>query len=121
MDGTPRFDDPQLEGLSPLLESKVLKVVDRIQSYVSGLDDSSPFDRTELAGSKLDDDEFILEWMNGWGRVQFILCEDEDYEEVAYMDNRRKERVPRFSYLEFDMYRLPEIVSEAANFIESFS
>ena len=115
------FDDFQLEGLSPSLESEVMKVVDMIQSYVSGLDDPSPFDRTKLAGSKLDDDEFMLEWINGWGRVQFILCEDEDYEEVVYMDNQRKERVPHFSYLEFDLYRFPEIVSDAARFIESFS
>lgn len=116
-----RFDDSQLYGLSSLLKSEVLKLVDEIQSYVSNLDDTSPYESSELAGCKLDSDEFLLEWINGWGRVQFILCEDEDYEEVVYMDNLKKEKEPRFSYREYDISRLPEIVADAAKFIASFS
>ena len=110
------FDDKDLDSLSYYLKDRVSKIVSEIR-YVSR--DNTLYDESELAIFLLDDDEIILEWINGWKRVQFILCEDEDYEEVVFIDNRNKESVPNFHYRELDMTRLSEIVSEAANLIQS--
>lgn len=114
------MDDDSMKNLDSYVAHRVLLVFDKIQNYVSNLDDQSSFDESELAGCPLGDDEFVLEWINGWGRVQFIFDTDNN-DDIVYMNNRNKESCPKFTYYELDISNLSEIVSDAAKFIASFS
>ena len=108
------FEDPDED-----IRNKVLKVIEKIQTYVSSLEDPSPFDRTTLGGCWLGESEFILEWINGWGRAQFIF--DWDSKEIVLVDNHEKKLIPKFTYLKLDMDDFPETIPDVARFIAKFS
>lgn len=100
------------------IKDRVTKVVDGIQDYVSSLEDSSPFDRTWFSGCWLGS-EFILEWVNGWGRVQFFFDEDEDH--LVFVDNHDKNLIPYLTFATLNMDKLSEMIVEVTEFIASFS
>ena len=111
--------DNQFNDLDSYVAYRITMTIEEIQNYVSELDDTSLFNKSELSGCQLDNNEFLLEWTNGWGRVQFHFSEN--YDEIIYMDNRDKESTPKLVYTSFDMTELSDIVDSAAKFVASFS